>query len=70
MPAAHFEAFGDRSVLEVVEAITPAADIGTALGRVIAASKRDLRSRRPARAASCCGRTAISVLMGVAVGVA
>ena len=38
MRAVRFEAFGDPSVLQVVEAATPAADEGTALVRVIAAS--------------------------------
>jgi len=38
MRAVRFEAFGDPSVLEVVEAPTPAADERTALVRVIAAS--------------------------------
>jgi len=38
MRAIRFEAFGDPSVLEVVEVAAPAADEGTALVRVMAAS--------------------------------
>lgn len=38
MRAIRFEAFGDPSVLEVVEVDAPAAGEGTALVRVIAAS--------------------------------